>query len=52
VIRHRYATELLFAPSEPGQNSRHIDSLWPLWGMLDFSPEGRGADTYPRLGYD
>ena len=52
VIRHRYATEQLFAPSEPGQNSRHVDPIWPLWGMLDFSPEGRGADTYPRLSYD
>jgi predicted dithiol-disulfide oxidoreductase (DUF899 family) len=52
VIRHRYATELLLAPSEPGQDSRHVDAIWPLWNMLDFSPEGRGADTYPRLRYD
>lgn len=52
VIRHSYATELLFAPSEPGQNGRHVDSIWPLWGALDFSPEGRGADTHPKLSYD
>jgi len=52
VIRHSYATELLFAPSEPGQNPRHIDSIWPMWGALDFSPEGRGADTHPKLSYD
>ncbi len=27
-------------------------SLWPLWGMLDFSPEGRGPETRPKLSYD
>jgi predicted dithiol-disulfide oxidoreductase (DUF899 family) len=51
-IRHAYATELLFAPQEPGQNSRHVDTIWPLWGMLDLSPEGRGPDTQPKLRYD
>jgi predicted dithiol-disulfide oxidoreductase (DUF899 family) len=51
-IRHAYATELMFAPTEPGQNSRHVDAIWPLWGMLDFSPEGRGPDTRPKLSYD
>jgi predicted dithiol-disulfide oxidoreductase (DUF899 family) len=52
VIRHSYATELLFAPNESGQHGRHVDSIWPLWGALDFSPEGRGADTHPKLSYD
>ena len=51
-IRHSYATELMFAPSEAGQNARHVDALWPLWGALDFSPEGRGATTHPKLSYD
>lgn len=51
VIRHAYATELLFAPSEPGQDARHIDMIWPLWNVLDFTPEGRGSDFYPRLSY-
>ncbi len=51
-IRHAYATELAFAPSEPGQNPRHVDAIWPLWGALDFSPEGRGANTHPKLSYD
>ena len=50
-IHHAYATELLFAPDEPGQNARHVDSIWPLWGALDFSPDGRGADTHPKLSY-
>lgn len=52
VIHHNYATELLFAPNEPGQDGRHVDSIWPMWGALDFSPEGRGAHTHPKLSYD
>jgi predicted dithiol-disulfide oxidoreductase (DUF899 family) len=51
-VRHAYATEMMFAPSEPGQDHRHVDAIWPLWGMLDFSPEGRGPDTRPKLRYD
>lgn len=51
-IRHAYGTELLFAASDPGQNSRHVDSIWPLWNAFDFIPEGRGNDWYPKLAYD
>ena len=51
TIRHFYATELLFAPSAKGQNARHVDSIWPLWNLLDFTPEGRGKDWYPKLEY-
>ncbi|MGA3040427.1 MAG: DUF899 family protein [Bryobacteraceae bacterium] len=50
-IYHWYSTELVFAPADPGQNQRHIDMMWPLWNLLDFTPEGRGADWYPRLSY-
>ena len=50
-IRHFYATELLFAPADKGQNGRHVDPIWPLWNLLDFTPEGRGADWYPKLSY-
>lgn len=50
-IRHSYATELLFAKAAPGQNNRHVDTIWPLWNLLDFTPEGRGKDWYPKLGY-
>jgi predicted dithiol-disulfide oxidoreductase (DUF899 family) len=48
-IYHWYSTELVFAPAEPGQNQRHIDMMWPLWNLLDLTPEGRGTDWYPRL---
>jgi len=51
AIRHFYGTELLFAKAEPGQNNRHVDMLWPLWNLLDVTPEGRGRDWYPKLQY-
>jgi predicted dithiol-disulfide oxidoreductase (DUF899 family) len=50
-VRHFYHTELLFSPAEPGQNHRHVDMIWPLWNLLDFTPGGRGTDWYPRLSY-
>ncbi len=50
-IRHFYHTELLFPPAEPGQNHRHVDMIWPLWNLLDYTPGGRGKDWFPKLGY-
>jgi predicted dithiol-disulfide oxidoreductase (DUF899 family) len=51
AIRHFYGTELLFAKADPGQNNRHVDMIWPLWNLLDYTPEGRGKDWYPQLQY-
>ena len=51
-IYHTYCTELLFAPSDRGQDGRHVDSIWPLWNLLDLTPEGRGTTWYPKLKYD
>jgi predicted dithiol-disulfide oxidoreductase (DUF899 family) len=51
AIRHFFHTELMFAKAEKGQNQRHIDIAWPLWNVLDFTPEGRGTDWYPKLDY-
>jgi predicted dithiol-disulfide oxidoreductase (DUF899 family) len=25
--------------------------MWPLWNLLDFTPEGRGTDWWPKLTY-
>jgi predicted dithiol-disulfide oxidoreductase (DUF899 family) len=41
----------LFAPTAPGQDPRHSDSIDPQWGLFDFTPEGRGNDWYPELSY-
>ncbi|MBO0701411.1 MAG: DUF899 family protein [Candidatus Dormibacteraeota bacterium] len=43
VIRHFWGSELLYAPSEPGQEPRHVGTLEPLWNLFDFTPEGRPA---------
>jgi predicted dithiol-disulfide oxidoreductase (DUF899 family) len=52
-IRHSWATELVFAPREEGIEARHVDSIWPLWGVLDMTPDGRGTDSdFPNLGYE
>jgi len=51
-IHHFYNTELLYAPPEPGQDGRHVDLIWPLWNLFDYTPEGRGTDWRPRLAYD
>ena len=51
AIHHTWGSELLFAPEDPGQNARHVDMIWPLWNVLDTTPEGRGKDWYPRLEY-
>ena len=52
AIRHSWASELAFAPTDAGQNPRHIDMIWPMWSALDLTPEGRGADTHPKLSYE
>ena len=30
---------------------RGAPDLDPLWSMLDWAPEGRGTDWYPKLDY-
>jgi len=50
-IHHCYYTELRFVPPEPGQHHRAVDLLWPLWNLLDFTPEGRGTNWHPKLTY-
>jgi predicted dithiol-disulfide oxidoreductase (DUF899 family) len=50
-IYHSYASELLFAPADPGQDRRHVDMIWPLWNLLDVTPQGRGTDFRPKLSY-
>lgn len=38
-------------PSDRGQDPRHIDMFWPLWNVLDVTPDGRGTGWYPSLTY-
>ncbi len=52
-LRHTWATELMFAPRDEGEDARHVDSIWPLWSVLDMTPQGRGTErAFPQLRYD
>ena len=51
TIRHFWGSELFYAPTEPGQETRHVGTLEPLWNLFDLTPEGRGADWDEQLSY-
>jgi predicted dithiol-disulfide oxidoreductase (DUF899 family) len=50
-IYHSYCTEMLFAAADAGQSARHVDAIWPLWNLFDYTPDGRGTDWHPKLVY-
>lgn len=50
-IHHFWTSELWWAPHDPGQDARHVDFMWPMWLMLDRTPEGRGKTWGPQLEY-
>ncbi|SRR6266508_271415 len=51
VIRHFWASELLYAPTEPGQDPRHVGTVEPVWNLFDLTPDGRGGDWDEQLSY-
>jgi predicted dithiol-disulfide oxidoreductase (DUF899 family) len=52
-LRHRWATELMFAPRDEGEEPRHVDSIWPIWNVLDMTPNGRGSGSdFPAMQYE
>jgi predicted dithiol-disulfide oxidoreductase (DUF899 family) len=50
AIRHSWASELMFAPMDPGQDWRHVGTLEPVWNLFDLTPEGR-PDWDEQLAY-
>jgi predicted dithiol-disulfide oxidoreductase (DUF899 family) len=43
-IHHRWGSELTFARGDSSQ----LDPIWPIWGALDLTPDGRGdTAAYP-----
>jgi predicted dithiol-disulfide oxidoreductase (DUF899 family) len=38
--------------ADPGFDPHLAPDPTPLWNILDWTPEGRGADWYPKLEYD
>jgi predicted dithiol-disulfide oxidoreductase (DUF899 family) len=50
-IYHTWSSELFLVPNDPGLDMRHVDFMWPLWSVLDTTPEGRGTDWGAELDY-
>lgn len=50
-IRHFWSGEISGEMADPGQDPRGAPDPDPLWMLLDTTPEGRGADWYPKLSY-
>jgi hypothetical protein len=42
-------SELVFAPTDPGHDTRHLGTVEPLWTLFDLTPAGRppGRRTTP-----
>jgi len=49
TIRHFWGSELFFREDAGWEHQpRHADTIWPLWNVLDLTPEGRGENWYPE----
>jgi len=52
-FRHTWSSELIYAPRDEGLEARHVDSIWPIWNVLDLTPDGRGNESnFLALAYD
>jgi predicted dithiol-disulfide oxidoreductase (DUF899 family) len=51
TIRHFWGSELFYAPSDPGQDPRHVGTLEPVWNLFDLTPEGRPIEWDEQLRY-
>jgi predicted dithiol-disulfide oxidoreductase (DUF899 family) len=51
TIRHVWGSELFYAPTDPGQDPRHVGTIEPLWNLFDLTPEGRPTNWDEQLSY-
>jgi predicted dithiol-disulfide oxidoreductase (DUF899 family) len=51
TVRLFWASEMSGEMADPGQDPREAPDIASLWTILDFTPEGRGTDWYPKLSY-
>ena len=51
TIRHFWGSELFYAPTDRGQDPRHVGTLEPVWNLFDLTPEGRPAGWDEQLSY-
>ncbi|NUZ05301.1 DUF899 family protein [Piscinibacter koreensis] len=52
TVRLFWAAEGGPETADPGQDPHLAPDPTPLWNVLDWTPEGRGTDWYPKLRYD
>ena len=50
-VRLFWTSEMRLEMADPGQDPRDAPDIASLWSVLDLTPEGRGADWYPKLNY-
>jgi predicted dithiol-disulfide oxidoreductase (DUF899 family) len=50
TIRHFWGSELFYAPTDPGQDPRHVGTIEPLWNLFDLTRAGR-PDFDEQLSY-
>jgi len=50
-IYHCWASELLSRPMASG-HPRHMDMVWPMWNLLDMTPQGRGEAIIPKQDFE
>jgi predicted dithiol-disulfide oxidoreductase (DUF899 family) len=51
TTRHFWGSELLYAPTDPGQDPRHNGTLEPSWNLFDLTREGRGTGWEEQFEY-
>jgi predicted dithiol-disulfide oxidoreductase (DUF899 family) len=51
VIRLSWVSELLFMPTEPKQDPRHVGTVEPMRTLLDLTPGGR-PDANEQIEYE
>jgi predicted dithiol-disulfide oxidoreductase (DUF899 family) len=51
-VRHFWSSEIFFAPTDPGQDPRHVGTIESLWNIFDLTPEGRPTQWHEQINYD
>jgi predicted dithiol-disulfide oxidoreductase (DUF899 family) len=52
VIRHFWGSEMLYAPTDEGEDPRHVGTVEASWNLFDLMPHGRGDGWVELLDYD
>jgi predicted dithiol-disulfide oxidoreductase (DUF899 family) len=51
TIRHFWGSELFYAPTDPGQDPRHVGTIEPVWNLFDLTREGRPTNWDEQMQY-